>query len=261
MPSGRPRRSRPPRQGDASTSRRPARIVVRQGAPRPADGQRRAVRHDALTAAHRTLPLGTRVLVTNLKNERSVEVRINDRGPFVRGRILDLSYAAAPRARCALRGAFRVKLRVLEEPVAARRAGYLDRRPIDGGSRRRVAAEASGPSQRPAVAAVEGDPPRRGPIHSMPARAPLTAATSTSTSSSGRASPAMRHPRLDGQLFANHAGPWPYGPIDLGAIHREAPPPDHVVERGARLGERPLDGLMRQVRLGGPVALPPRPSR
>src|SRR5207344_2364858 len=49
----------------------------------------------ALTAAHRSLPLGTRVLVTNVKNDRSVEVRINDRGPFVRGRILDLSYAAA----------------------------------------------------------------------------------------------------------------------------------------------------------------------
>ena len=48
-----------------------------------------------LTAAHRTLPLGTRVLVTNRDNGRTVEVRINDRGPFRRGRILDLSYAAA----------------------------------------------------------------------------------------------------------------------------------------------------------------------
>jgi rare lipoprotein A len=48
-----------------------------------------------LTAAHPTLPFGTRVLVTNLKNERSVEVRINDRGPTVADRIFDLSYAAA----------------------------------------------------------------------------------------------------------------------------------------------------------------------
>jgi len=48
-----------------------------------------------LTGAHRTLPLGTRVEVTNLDNGRSVEVRINDRGPFVDGRIIDLSYAAA----------------------------------------------------------------------------------------------------------------------------------------------------------------------
>jgi len=48
-----------------------------------------------LTAAHQTLPLGTRVAVTNLRNGRSVEVRINDRGPFVKGRSIDLSYAAA----------------------------------------------------------------------------------------------------------------------------------------------------------------------
>jgi rare lipoprotein A len=49
----------------------------------------------AMTAAHRVLPLGTHVVVTNLENGRSVGVRINDRGPFVDGRILDLSYAAA----------------------------------------------------------------------------------------------------------------------------------------------------------------------
>ena len=50
--------------------------------------------HD-LTAAHQTLPLGTRVLVSNLDNGRSIEVLINDRGPFAKGRIIDLSYAAA----------------------------------------------------------------------------------------------------------------------------------------------------------------------
>ncbi|NEP12182.1 MAG: septal ring lytic transglycosylase RlpA family protein [Symploca sp. SIO2C1] len=50
---------------------------------------------NALTAAHRTLPFGTNVLVTNLNNGRSVIVRINDRGPFIRGRVIDLSVAAA----------------------------------------------------------------------------------------------------------------------------------------------------------------------
>ena len=45
--------------------------------------------------AHRTLPFGTRVRVTNLENKRSVEVVVNDRGPFVEGRIADLSTAAA----------------------------------------------------------------------------------------------------------------------------------------------------------------------
>lgn len=48
-----------------------------------------------LTAAHKTLPFGTKVRVTNKKNGRSVVVRINDRGPFVRGRIIDLTPAGA----------------------------------------------------------------------------------------------------------------------------------------------------------------------
>lgn len=49
----------------------------------------------ALTAAHRSLPFGTKVKVTNKRNGRAVVVRINDRGPFVRGRMLDLSRGAA----------------------------------------------------------------------------------------------------------------------------------------------------------------------
>jgi rare lipoprotein A len=67
-----------------------------------------------LTAAHRTLPLGTRVLVTNLENGRTVEVRINDRGPFVVNRVLDLSYAAARRLGALEDGVIPVRLRVLE---------------------------------------------------------------------------------------------------------------------------------------------------
>ena len=51
----------------------------------------------AMTAAHRSLPFGTKLRVVNKRNGRSVVVRINDRGPFVRGRILDLSKAAASR--------------------------------------------------------------------------------------------------------------------------------------------------------------------
>lgn len=60
---------------------------------RTASGERFS-RH-AFTAAHKTLPLHSRVLVTNLANNESVVVTINDRGPYVRGRIIDLSQAAA----------------------------------------------------------------------------------------------------------------------------------------------------------------------
>ncbi len=69
-----------------------------------------------LTAAHPTLPLGTRVLVTNLKNGRAVEVRINDRGPHVQGRIIDLSFAAAQQLGAVSAGTIPVRIRVLSLP-------------------------------------------------------------------------------------------------------------------------------------------------
>ena len=69
-----------------------------------------------LTAAHPTLPLGTRVLVTNLKNGRAVEVRINDRGPHVPGRVIDLSFAAAQQLGVASGGTIPVRIRVLSLP-------------------------------------------------------------------------------------------------------------------------------------------------
>jgi rare lipoprotein A len=74
--------------------------------------------HD-LTAAHRTLPFGTRVLVTNRDTGQVVEVRINDRGPFVDGRILDLSYAAARVVGAVGPGTIPVSLRVVALPGAA----------------------------------------------------------------------------------------------------------------------------------------------
>lgn len=66
-----------------------------------------------LTAAHNSLPFGTYVMVTNLENGRSVVVRINDRGPFVKGRIIDLSYAAARVLALVGPGTARVRLEVL----------------------------------------------------------------------------------------------------------------------------------------------------
>jgi len=67
-----------------------------------------------LTAAHRTLPFNTRVRVTNLQNGRSVVVRINDRGPYVRGRIIDLSYGAARLLGMQARGVVLVKVEILD---------------------------------------------------------------------------------------------------------------------------------------------------
>jgi rare lipoprotein A len=67
----------------------------------------------ALTAAHRSLPFGTRLRVVNLDNDREVEVRVNDRGPAVADRILDLSYAAARALHAIEAGIIRVRLTVL----------------------------------------------------------------------------------------------------------------------------------------------------
>jgi rare lipoprotein A (peptidoglycan hydrolase) len=74
---------------------------------------------NALTAAHPTLPLGTRVEVTNLANGKSVQVRINDRGPFVRGRTIDLSHGAAHKLGMVEPGVSRVRIK----PLLARNSG------------------------------------------------------------------------------------------------------------------------------------------
>jgi len=78
----------------------------------------------ALTAAHRTLPLGSVVKVTNPANGNSVVVRITDRGPFIAGRIIDLSQAAAGQIGLIKRGTAEVRVEVLKTPT-----------PLDGGGR------------------------------------------------------------------------------------------------------------------------------
>jgi rare lipoprotein A len=78
---------------------------------RTASGERYSAR--ALTAAHRKLPFGTRVRVTNLNNNRSIVVRITDRGPYIGNRIIDLSHAAAKELDMVHAGVARVRVEVL----------------------------------------------------------------------------------------------------------------------------------------------------
>src|SRR6185295_18014898 len=75
--------------------------------------------YKGMTAAHRTLPFNTMVRVTNRSNGESVDVRINDRGPFVNGRIIDLSLAAAQKIEMVRAGIVPVKVKVLKESTAA----------------------------------------------------------------------------------------------------------------------------------------------
>ena len=89
---------------------------------RTANGERFDM--NALTAAHPTLPLSTVVRVTNLDNGRSVAVRINDRGPFARGRIIDLSHAGARALGFEAQGTARVRVTVVDRStLTAEREG------------------------------------------------------------------------------------------------------------------------------------------
>ena len=75
------------------------------------------------TAAHRTLPLGSWVKVTDLKNDRSVVVRINDRGPVPKNRIIDLSYSAAKMLNIGTSGIHPVRLDLIETSTVAENEG------------------------------------------------------------------------------------------------------------------------------------------
>src|SRR5260370_3844235 len=121
--------------GAAGCARRPARVQTPAAPARvgaietgvaswygvPYHGRRAASGEiydmEQLTAAHRSLPFETWVEVTNLSNGRSIGVRINDRGPFVHGRIIDLSHAAARDIGMLGPGTARVQLRVIAPPA------------------------------------------------------------------------------------------------------------------------------------------------
>jgi rare lipoprotein A len=78
----------------------------------------------AFTAAHLILPMGTHVMVTNLSDSSSVEVVINDRGPFVKGRVIDLSYCAAMALGIIDKGTAEVRLEILDKGPVAKKASF-----------------------------------------------------------------------------------------------------------------------------------------
>ncbi len=117
---------------------------------------------EKLTAAHRTLPFGTRVRVLNTENGRAVQVRINDRGPFVEGRIIDLSRAAAREIRMLGPGTAPVQVEVLSLPAQYGSGDYFAvqigafRERANAERRRRAMEERYGVAR---VVARDGKPP------------------------------------------------------------------------------------------------------
>ncbi len=117
-------------------------------------------RQNKLTAAHRTLPFGTVVRVTNLDNNLSVEVTVNDRGPFVEKRIIDLSKSAAEKLKFVSNGTASVKVEVLSLPetnaaTASEMSKSTSSTPSWPGSK---------PAAKPAPEAVQSEPASEKPV-------------------------------------------------------------------------------------------------
>lgn len=108
---------------------------------------------EKVSAAHRTLPLGTVVDVTNEKNGRSVRVKVNDRGPFVAGRIVDLSKAAAAEIGSVGDGVVPVTLRVVTLGDNSRIRAKSDEPPVPTPANTATKGEPAAPVVRPAAAA------------------------------------------------------------------------------------------------------------
>lgn len=96
---------------------------------RTSDGSR--LHHDSLTCAHRTYPFGTMVKVTNLSNGKSVVVKVTDRGPFSRGRIIDLSYRAAQEIGMLSAGVAMVELQVQKDNIIPLKPEEIVFQPIE----------------------------------------------------------------------------------------------------------------------------------
>jgi rare lipoprotein A len=124
-----------------------------------------------MTAAHKTLPLPAYVSVTNLQNGRSVVVRVNDRGPFVGNRIIDLSYTAASRLDMLRNGTAMVEVRALDSPATAPNPGTT-----------LLSAAQASPSSGQAGAAASTGAASAGAVSTGAATAPATSGAATAES-------------------------------------------------------------------------------
>ncbi len=149
---------------------------------------------DALTAAHRTLPMPSMVRVTNLENGRSLKLRINDRGPFARGRIIDVSRRAAGLLGFQERGTAKVRVELIEAE-----------------SRRLAAAAQSGQDDDPAPLAVPTVAVAVAPL-SSPSSSP-SGGTTIGSQPLRAAEPLADRERLD--VIADNAVPQPDGVVTI----------------------------------------------
>ena len=173
-----------------------------------------------ITAAHKTLPLGTRAMITNLANGRAVEVRINDRGPFIPPRVLDLSYGAARVLGIVGPGVGKVRIEVLEYGTPTVRRGR-PAAPTGDADAVQVASAAAPRPVAPRAPAPPSAPPPPAPRAPEPPRGHFAVEIATLTDASraahlrgviGRRFPEAHVAPLDaadGRYYRVRIGPYP----------------------------------------------------
>lgn len=196
------------------------------------------------SAAHRTLPLPSYARVTNLENGRSVIVRINDRGPFHDGRLIDLSYAAAIKLGVNVRGTARVEVRGIDTgtpPSPEARAASANPRAVSPASREVARKPATAvappvPSTAPApapysdaIAAFASKPVPPAPREAMAVSAPLLTANTTKAVSDNPASPDER----------NRSAPLPASSVPAPTVANPTTPPAAAPVAKAPIVDRP----------------------
>ena len=219
----------------------------------------------AFTAAHKTLPLPSFALVTNLDNGQSVVVRVNDRGPFHDGRLIDLSYAAAVKLGITQRGTGRVEVRALTEED---NVGLLARRRSGAGAPVAVAVAASRPAPTAQVPAQDSR------IDQLVRRLPETPPAASSAASPARAvATAARAASSDGERWryrvADSAHPGDADNFDAWmkaqgvrvATGKPGRPADTTPRAAARAGAGAASAAALPVATAAAVARAPVPAR
>lgn len=186
----------------------------------------------AFTAAHKTLPLPSFALVTNLDNERSVVVRVNDRGPFHDGRVVDLSYAAAVKLGITARGTGRVEVRALTPDSADRVLAGRKSGPSTPASRAAPAVKTSVATGVPTRVARGKPTPMDDLVGALPAKA-ATAASAPAPVRGAEKAPAAAATAVTN---ASPSQPWRY---HVAADTRRKPSAEHfdawMQSRGVRV--------------------------
>ena len=198
-----------------------------------------------VTAAHRTLPLPSVVRVTNLENGRALVVRVNDRGPFAHGRIIDMSRRSAQLLGFERQGTAKVRVEILPEESRIMAEAYRNGRPIQLASLNTPAAKVPVPAPN----AAPSVPVSKGSVSAIPGSVTLTPPPAPVSPSAVSSSPAAQGSAVD--LAAKST--------DISAVIQTVPEQTEIfVQAGAFTNATNADKLTQILASVGPVTISPR---